>query len=138
MSSMHHRRAGYPFGMLIDFAADGAGSPVFCLSSLSIHSSNLRDDPRCSLVVQMPGWLGLSDARVTIFGDAYELPAEAQVCSFQLLSRTTCMLLWGMRELQKYACLHKYNILTCSSIGLEVTGQTRRAVEQCSAACLFA
>jgi putative heme iron utilization protein len=79
MSSMHHRRAGYPFGMLIDFATDGAGSPVFCLSSLSIHSGNLKDDPRCSLVVQMPGWLGLSDGRVTIFGDAYELPLEMQV-----------------------------------------------------------
>lgn len=79
MSYMHHRRAGYPFGMLVDFAADGAGHPIFCLSPLSIHSNNLQEDPRCSLVVQMPGWLGLSDARVTIFGDVYELPDEMQV-----------------------------------------------------------
>eukprot|EP00892_Ulva_mutabilis_P011525 jgi/Ulvmu1/8745/UM047_0087.1 len=78
MSYMHHRRAGYPFGMLVDFAADGAGHPIFCLSPLAIHSNNLHEDPRCSLVVQMPGWLGLSDARVTIFGDVYELPDEMQ------------------------------------------------------------
>ena len=38
MSGMHHRRAGYPFGTLIDFAADGAGYPIFCLSPLAIHS----------------------------------------------------------------------------------------------------
>lgn len=25
MSGMHHRRAGYPFGTLVDFASDGAG-----------------------------------------------------------------------------------------------------------------
>lgn len=38
MSGMHHRRAGYPFGTLIDFAVDGAGHPIFCLSPLAIHS----------------------------------------------------------------------------------------------------
>ena len=75
---MHHRRAGYPFGTLIDFAADGAGNPIFCLSPLAIHSRNLLEDPRCSLVVQMPGWTGLANARVTIFGDTYQLPAEMQ------------------------------------------------------------
>lgn len=38
MSNMHHRRAGYPFGTLVDFAVDGAGKPFFCLSPLAIHS----------------------------------------------------------------------------------------------------
>ena len=28
---------------------------------------------------QVPGWSGLSNARVTIFGDVYPLPAELQV-----------------------------------------------------------
>ncbi|KAG1662328.1 hypothetical protein FOA52_011486 [Chlamydomonas sp. UWO 241] len=78
MSGMHHRRAGYPFGTLIDFAVDGAGHPIFCLSTLAIHSRNLLEDPRCSLVVQMPGWTGLANARVTIFGDAHALPSELQ------------------------------------------------------------
>ncbi|GIL46845.1 hypothetical protein Vafri_3722 [Volvox africanus] len=78
MSGMHHRRAGYPFGTLVDFASDGAGYPVFCLSPLAIHSRNLIEEPRCSLVVQMPGWTGLANARVTIFGDVYQLPADLQ------------------------------------------------------------
>ena len=58
MSNMHHRRAGYPFGTLVDFAADEAGYPIFCLSPLAIHTRNIMEDPRCSLVVQMPGWTG--------------------------------------------------------------------------------
>ena len=29
--------------------------------------------------MQMPGWTGLANARVTIFGDTYQLPPEMQV-----------------------------------------------------------
>jgi hypothetical protein len=48
MSTMHHRRGGYPFGTLVDFASDGAGYPIFCLSPLAIHARNLIEDPRCA------------------------------------------------------------------------------------------
>ncbi|KAL6661825.1 hypothetical protein ACP70R_001209 [Stipagrostis hirtigluma subsp. patula] len=78
MSSMHHRRTGYPFGSLVDFANDSMGHPIFSLSPLAIHTRNLLADPRCTLVVQVPGWSGLSNARVTIFGDVYPLPADQQ------------------------------------------------------------
>ena len=78
MSNMHHRRAGYPFGTLVDFAVDEAGYPIFCLSPLAIHTRNIMEDPRCSLVVQMPGWTGLANARVTMFGDVYQLPLHLQ------------------------------------------------------------
>ncbi len=63
MSNMHHRRAGYPFGTLVDFAVDEAGYPIFCLSPLAIHTRNIMEDPRCSLVVQMPGWTGSSKCK---------------------------------------------------------------------------
>lgn len=33
----------------------------------------------CSLVINMPGWTGLADAMVTIFGDCYLLPPSMQV-----------------------------------------------------------
>ncbi|KAL4435164.1 hypothetical protein ABPG77_001846 [Micractinium sp. CCAP 211/92] len=78
MCNMHHRRAGYPFGSLVDFAADGAGHPIFSLSPLAIQTRNLLEDPRCSVVVQMPGWTGLANARVTIFGEVYKLPESLQ------------------------------------------------------------
>jgi hypothetical protein len=84
MSGMHHRRAGYPFGTVVDFAADGAGHPVFALSPLAIPTRNLMEDPRCSLVMQMPGWSGLANARVTMFGDAHELPKSMQAAAAEI------------------------------------------------------
>ncbi|MQM18952.1 hypothetical protein Taro_051952 [Colocasia esculenta] len=81
MSRMHHRRDGYPFGSLVDFATDSMGHPIFSLSPLAIHTRNLLADPRCTLVVQIPGWSGLSNARVTIFGDILPLPADQQECA---------------------------------------------------------
>ncbi|KAE9621259.1 hypothetical protein Lal_00023670 [Lupinus albus] len=78
MSRMHHRRQGYPFGSLVDFAPDPMGHPIFSFSPLAIHTRNLLADPRCTLVVQIPGWSGLSNARVTIFGDVYPLSEDQQ------------------------------------------------------------
>lgn len=78
MSRMHHRREGYPFGSLVDFAPDSTGHPIFSFSPLAIHTRNLLADPRCTLVVQIPGWSGLSNARVTIFGDVFPLPEHQQ------------------------------------------------------------
>ncbi|CAG9461792.1 unnamed protein product [Pedinophyceae sp. YPF-701] len=86
MGEMHHRRAGYPFGTVVDFAVDGAGCPVFCLSPLGIHTRNILEDPRCSLVVQMPGWSGLANASVTLFGDVYQLPRELEDKAADLLA----------------------------------------------------
>ena len=58
---------------------DGNGFPIFSLSPLAMHARNLMANPHCSMVVQMPGWKGLANARVTIFGDVYPLPQEHQV-----------------------------------------------------------
>lgn len=84
MSRMHHRREGYPFGSLVDFAPDSMGHPIFSFSPLAIHTRNLLADPRCTLVVQVPGWSGLSNARVTIFGDIVPLPADQQEWAHKL------------------------------------------------------
>lgn len=86
MSAMHHRRAGYPFGTLVDLAVDGAGYPIFSLSPLAIPTRNIMEDPRCSLVMQMPGWTGLANARVTIFGDVYILPKELREQAEQIFA----------------------------------------------------
>ncbi|KAJ0250364.1 Pyridoxamine 5'-phosphate oxidase family protein [Hirschfeldia incana] len=78
MSKMHHRREGYPFGSLVDFAPDPMGHPIFSFSPLAIHTRNILAEPRSSLVVQIPGWSCLSNARATLFGDVYPLPKDEQ------------------------------------------------------------
>ncbi|CAI5992286.1 unnamed protein product [Closterium sp. NIES-65] len=52
--------------------------PVFLLSPLRMHSRNLQSDPRCTVVVQIPGWSGLANARATIFGNSCTLYPHAQ------------------------------------------------------------
>ncbi|KAL7599977.1 uncharacterized protein LOC111910391 [Lactuca sativa] len=78
MSRMHQRSEGYPFGSLVDFVSDAMGHPIFSFSQLGMHTRNLLANPRCTLVVQIPGWSGLSNARVTIFGDVFPLPEDQQ------------------------------------------------------------
>jgi len=63
---------------MVDFATDNNGFPIFSLSPLAIQTRNLMANPHCSMVVQMPGWGGLANARVTIFGDVYPVPPETQ------------------------------------------------------------
>ena len=82
----HHSRAGYPFATLVDFASDGAGFPIFNLSPLAMHTRNLLEDPRACLVVEMPGWSGLANARVTIFGEVGPLPEELQEAGRELFA----------------------------------------------------
>jgi|AntAceMinimDraft_1070359.scaffolds.fasta_scaffold17516_2 hypothetical protein len=60
MSPMDHRRAGWPVASLVDFATDTEGTPIFSLSPMAMHTRNMKYDPRCSLVVEMPGWRGLA------------------------------------------------------------------------------
>lgn len=85
MSRMHHRRSGYPFGSLVDFAVDELGRPIFYLSPLAIHTRNIMEEPRCSLEVQMVGWSGLANARVTFFGNLTEVPEEEKIHASDLL-----------------------------------------------------
>ena len=85
-NSSQHSRAGYPFATLVDFASDGAGFPIFNLSPLAMHTRNLLEDPRACLVVEMPGWSGLANARVTIFGEVGPLPEELQEAGRELFA----------------------------------------------------
>jgi len=43
---------------------------------MAMHTRNMNYDPRCSLVVEMPGWRGLASERVTLFGTVRRVPDE--------------------------------------------------------------
>lgn len=69
--------AGYPFGSLVNYAADDAGRPLLCLSDLAEHSRNMAADPRASLLLteasqaemSQPATDPLAGGRVTLIGD---------------------------------------------------------------------
>lgn len=58
--------AGFPFGSVVEYAADEQGRPIFATSTLSPHTADLAQDGRVSLTVTAPGFRGLQDARFTL------------------------------------------------------------------------
>ena len=77
--STHSRKlAGYPFGSMMPYAADGQGRPVFFISSMAVHSQNLVEDPRSSLLIMQPDVTGdpLGAGRVTILGTTTHVTPE--------------------------------------------------------------
>ena len=79
LATLARRPAGHPFASLMPYALDEAGRPVLLISSMAVHTQNLRADPRVSLFVSEPGWSGdpLAAARVTVMGTAVPVPADA-------------------------------------------------------------
>ena len=63
---------------MMPFAADHLGRPVFFISSMAMHTQNLRQDPRSSLLVTQPGSTGdpLGAARLTLIGTAEAVPPQ--------------------------------------------------------------
>ena len=80
------RAAGFPFGTVVPFDVDDAGTVSIVVSDLAVHTKNLERDPRASIVVAEPhddahdddahdpqaGW------RVTLVGTMRKLPGEAR------------------------------------------------------------
>lgn len=70
---------GFPFGSLMPYALDAQGRPIFLMSSMAMHTQNLKNDVRCSLFVGPEGAGGdpLGAARATMLGNAEQLPKDA-------------------------------------------------------------
>jgi heme iron utilization protein len=45
------KKDGYPFGSVVLYALDEQGQPFFVFSSIAVHSKNIQDDPRATLLV---------------------------------------------------------------------------------------
>jgi putative heme iron utilization protein len=76
--STHSRKVpGFPFGSMMPYAADELGRPTFFISSMAMHTQNLQQDARSSLLITQPDVSGdpLAAARVTLMGAVTEAPA---------------------------------------------------------------
>jgi hypothetical protein len=78
LSTVSRKQAGFPFGSLMPYALDAAGRPLFLISTMAMHTQNLKADPRASLFVSQPPADGdvLGAARVTLVGNVMQLPEE--------------------------------------------------------------
>jgi putative heme iron utilization protein len=67
---------GYPFGSMMPYAADEQGRPVVFVSSMAMHTQNLYEDMRASLLVLQPDAEDpQASARVTLVGTMVEAAA---------------------------------------------------------------
>ncbi len=76
LSTLSRKCEGFPFGSLMPYALDSAGRPLFLISSMAMHTQNLRADPRASLFVAQPAADGdpLGASRATLIGEAKPVP----------------------------------------------------------------
>jgi putative heme iron utilization protein len=63
---------------MMPFATDEEGRPIFFISSMAMHTQNLRLDRRASLLITQPDVSGdpLGAARLTLVGEVNDVPAE--------------------------------------------------------------
>ena len=75
LSTLSRKRPGFPFGSLMPYALDQLGRPLFLISTMAMHTQNLQQDARASLLVTQPEAEGdpLGAARVTVVGNAAAL-----------------------------------------------------------------
>ena len=80
LCTVSKRAPGYPFGSIVNFALDEAGRPLFVLSALAVHTKNVKEDPKASLVIYGEGAESdvLGTARLTVMGVIRPVP-ESEV-----------------------------------------------------------
>ena len=66
------RGTGHPYASLILLATEPGGAPVVLISRLALHTRNLEQDPRASILLDGTGGLGdpLTGGRLTVTGVA--------------------------------------------------------------------
>ena len=109
--STHSRKfPGFPFGSMMPYAADELGRPIFFISSMAMHTQNLRQDPRASLLITQPDVSGdpLGAARLTLLGDVTEAPG----------GRGERTLSFTLRERKILAGIHRLCVLPAAGLGV--------------------
>lgn len=71
LSTLSRKCPGFPFGSLMPFALDAEGRPILLISTMAMHTQNLQQDARASLLVTQAEAAGdpLGAARVTVVGN---------------------------------------------------------------------
>jgi heme iron utilization protein len=77
LSTVSRKQPGFPFGSVMPYGLDSQGRPIFLISTMAMHTQNLKADPRASLLVTQADASGdpLGASRVTVVGNALPIPA---------------------------------------------------------------
>jgi putative heme iron utilization protein len=82
LSTLSRKQPGFPFGSIMPYGLDERGRPIFLISTMAMHTQNLKAEPRASLLVTQFDAEGdpLGAARVTLLGNVLPVaePERAQ------------------------------------------------------------
>jgi heme iron utilization protein len=80
LSTLSRKQPGFPFGSVMPYGLDESGRPIFLISTMAMHTQNLKADPRASLLVTQDSTDGdpLGASRVTLVGNVLPVP-EAEI-----------------------------------------------------------
>ena len=86
LSTLSRKQSGFPFGSVMPYGLDEHGRPIFLISTMAMHTQNLRADSRASLLVTQPDASGdpLGASRVTLMGNVLPIP-ESEVAEARRL-----------------------------------------------------
>ena len=78
LSTQSLKQPGFPFGSVMPYGLDHRGQPIFLISTMAMHTQNLKADSRASLLVTQPDASGdpLGASRVTLVGNVATVPNE--------------------------------------------------------------
>ncbi len=48
LSTLSRKQPGFPFGSVMPYGLDEQGRPIFLISTMAMHTQNLKADPRAS------------------------------------------------------------------------------------------
>jgi heme iron utilization protein len=76
LSTLSLKQPGFPFGSVMPYGLDEHGRPIFLISTMAMHTHNLKADSRASLLVTQPDASGdpLGASRVTLIGNVLAIP----------------------------------------------------------------
>jgi heme iron utilization protein len=86
LSTVSRKQPGFPFGSVMPYGLDERGRPIFLISTMAMHTQNLRADPRASLLVTQADGDGdpLGASRVTLIGNVQTIPDDEVAAAREL------------------------------------------------------
>jgi hypothetical protein len=76
LSTLSRKQPGFPFGSVMPYSLDERGRPIFLISTMAMHTQNLKADTHASLLVTQPNAEAdpLGASRVTLLGNVLAVP----------------------------------------------------------------
>jgi putative heme iron utilization protein len=90
LSTLSRKQPGFPFGSVMPYGLDEQGRPIFLISTMAMHTQNLKADGRASLLETQDSGDGdpKGASRVTLVGNVGSVPeAEAAAARAIYLAR---------------------------------------------------